>query len=618
MYDLGRLKSKATPEHVDLVKEDKSKELGPEETKRFRSGLGSVLYLAQDRIDIQYASKCLASSMSKPTQQSLKCLKHLILYLAGTANRSTLLPYSTKGKRLITKLNGQEDNDEIPPEESHVVEAYSDSDWGSLKTPEKARRKSTSSGIIVLNGIQVLSFSRTQKATASSSCEAELYALSGTCSEAILIGRLFEFVTGENVRTEIRCDSSSARQWSQRRGIGRLKHVDVRLCQLQDWVRENTISIGTVKTVLNVADLNTKKLTYARRAFLMYFLSQVEYSEGEEIIHTGVDEYERYEQEKKLKEYVSSGQVKDLIRLIQVFSVIKPVTTAIWTKDEDLHSQYSGSTDAMEEVKYSRSEVMMLMTLLVLVIPYIWMAVRKVYSEWTRISMIGMVRINSSSKNYIFHRTTCRYVQGKARNGYFIHLEYDTAVAQGHRPCYVCFPEAKKAQKHDEDDEWELTSESADTTENEGCGKKCTWCKVRKCTRKKPAHVYCSCTECVQEYTEDLWRGQYDKVPEASSSTQGPIGKKGSGTLEYMPPHVNKKGNRPAGQGSKGGRRGRAAMEPVAEEQNGPMLPEGFTQDTPEVEEQPPTYEDSYDMIVDPGTPDSTEERTMGPPDLYL
>ena len=263
LYDLGRLKSKATPEHVDLVKEDKSKELGPEETKRFRSGLGSVLYLAQDRIDIQYASKCLASSMSKPTQQSLKCLKHLILYLSGTANRSTLLPYSTQGKRLIARLNGKEDDEEIPTGTSHVLEAYSDSDWGSVKTPDKARRKSTSSGIIVLNGIQVLSFSRTQKATASSSCEAELYALSGTCGE-------FEFLTGEQVRIEVRCDSSSARQWSQRRGVGRLKHVDGRLCQLQDWVRENIISIGTVKTVLNVADLNAKKLTYARRAFLMY------------------------------------------------------------------------------------------------------------------------------------------------------------------------------------------------------------------------------------------------------------------------------------------------------------------------------------------------------------
>ena len=615
LYDLGRLKSKATPEHVDLVKEDKSKELGREETKRFRSGLGSVLYLAQDRIDIQYASKCLASSMSEPTQQALKCLKHLILYLAGTANRSTLLPYSTRGKRLITKLNGQEDNEEIPPEESHVVEAYSDSDWGSLKTPEKARRKSTSSGIIVLNGIQVLSFSRTQKATASSSCEAELYALSGTCSEAILIGRLFEFLTGESVRTEIRCDSSSARQWSQRRGIGRLKHVDVRLCQLQDWVRENIISIGTVKTVLNVADLNTKKLTYARRAFLMYFLSQVEHSEGEDIVHTGVDEYERYEQEKKLKEYVSSGQVKDLVRLIQVFSVIKPVTAAVWPKEEDLGRQNSESTSAMEEVKYTRSEVMMLMTLLVLLVPYIWMLMRKVYAEWERISMLGKVRINSSSKNFIYQKTSCRFVQGKARHGYFIHLTEQEAISQGYRACYRCYPESRPVHQDDDDDEWEVTSGSTETAESEGCRKKCTWCKVRKCTRKKPDHVYCSCTECIQKYSEDLWRDQYDKVPETSSSNQGPTGKKGSGSLEYMPPSVNQKGNRPAGKGSKSGRRGRAAMEPVVEERNEPVAENGsFTQ---EAEEQPLTYEDSYEA-VDPGTPDSTEERTMGPPDLYL
>ena len=85
-----------------------------------------------------------------------------------------------------------------------------------------------------------------------------------------------------------------------------------------------------------------------------------------------------------------------------------------------------------------------------------------------------------------------------------------------------------------------------------------------------------------------------------------------------MPPSVNQKGSRPATAGEgKGRRRGRAAMEPVREEQEGPMLPEeSFTR---EVEEQPPTEEPTYeDMIVDPGTPDSTEERTLGDPDLYL
>ena len=196
--------------------------------------------------------------MSKPTTQALKCLKHLILYLSGTAARATLLPYTSVGTRLITQLNGSVDM-EITQEAGHVVEAYSDSDWGSLKTPEKARRKSTSSGIIVLNGIQVRH--RRQQPH-----QVVIYALSGTCGEAILVGRLFEFLTEKPVSVEVRCDSSSARQWTQRRGVGRLKHVDVRLCQLQDWVRDNIVKLGTVKTALNVADLNTKKLSYARRA----------------------------------------------------------------------------------------------------------------------------------------------------------------------------------------------------------------------------------------------------------------------------------------------------------------------------------------------------------------
>ncbi|CAE7636561.1 secG [Symbiodinium sp. KB8] len=257
----------------------------------------------------------------------------------------------------------------------------------------------------------------------------------------------------------------------------------------------------------------------------------------------------------------------------------------------------------MEEAKYSRTEVAMIVTVLLLVIPYVLMVAKRIHQEWIRLTMVGKVRINSSSKNYIFHRMSCRYVQGEARNGYLIHLDYDVAVRQGYRPCYVCFPEAKKVQKQtDEDDEWELTSESTENTENEVCSKKCTWCKTCKCTRKKPDHVHCSCTVCIQKYTEDLWRDQYDKVPEPSSSTQGPTGKKGSGTLEYMPPHVNTKGNRPA-QGGKSGRRGRAAMEPVVEERNESTIPElneRLTQGTPEAEEQPQTYEDTYDMLVDP------------------
>ena len=288
----------------------------------------------------------------------------------------------------------------------------------------------------------------------------------------------------------------------------------------------------------------------------------------------------------------------------------------------------------MDDGKYSRNEVAMVVTVLLLIIPYVWMFGKKVYSEWTRISLIGKVRINSSSKNYIFHRTTCSYVQGKARNGYFIHLEYDTAVDQGYRPCYRCFPEAKKVIQYEAEDEgWELASEgsvrSVENPEGEGCRKKCSWCKVKNCTRKKQDHVHCSCTECIQKYAEELWRAQYDKAPGSESSTTPEVV-----SIPQEPRTLYSKGTgkNSNGRGSKGGKRGRAMMEAVAEEQNQPMVQEdSFTPSTYEdhvsLEEmgQRMVPEDIMEMYeehrmnrtrtsdVEPGTPDSTEARTEGP-----
>ena len=207
----------------------------------------------------------------------------------------------------------------------------------------------------------------------------------GPEEKAILVRRLFEFLTETPVSVEVRCDSSSARQWTQRRGVGRLKHVDVRLSQLQDWVRDNIVILGTVKTALNVADLNTKKLTYARRAFLLYHLSQVEYSEGGVFVHTGEDEYERHKQEKKLKEYVGNNQVKNLIRLIQVFSVIRP-STAVWIKGSAETVEASVDNGIMEgmdaEGKFTKFEVIMLIAVILLIAPHVLKHLREDICSW--------------------------------------------------------------------------------------------------------------------------------------------------------------------------------------------------------------------------------------------
>ena len=83
LYDIGNRKFKQVPEHNLLGQLDFSEELDQQKQALFRSGLGVAMYLSQDRIDIQFCVKSLASSMKCPTQQAEESLIQLVLYLAG-------------------------------------------------------------------------------------------------------------------------------------------------------------------------------------------------------------------------------------------------------------------------------------------------------------------------------------------------------------------------------------------------------------------------------------------------------------------------------------------------------------------------------------------------------
>ena len=149
LYNLEGRKAKATPDHALLNQVDLSESLADiseERKQRFRSGFGTLMYLAQDRTDCQYAIKCLSSWLANPTEQGEKCLTHLILYLSGTRNMTFLLPYEKPGAEMIKKINGQQNDNE---ESEHCLEIFCDSDWaGNVST-----RKSTSSCMIFINSI---------------------------------------------------------------------------------------------------------------------------------------------------------------------------------------------------------------------------------------------------------------------------------------------------------------------------------------------------------------------------------------------------------------------------------------------------------------------------------
>ena len=72
-----------------------SEELDEKGKFRFRSAtMGTLLYLSQDRIDLQHSVRHLSQFMSRPTVAADTAVKHVILYLKGAANMGILLGYN--------------------------------------------------------------------------------------------------------------------------------------------------------------------------------------------------------------------------------------------------------------------------------------------------------------------------------------------------------------------------------------------------------------------------------------------------------------------------------------------------------------------------------------------
>ena len=110
-------------------------------------------------------------------------------------------------------------------------------------------RKSTSGGM--LNSVGVKHWSRTQKARALSSGEAEYYAMVTGCAEVLGMQSLAEDL-GWKAEIWLWTDNSAAKAIGNNRGLG-LKWLWV-----QDIVQEGQVKLKTVKGSENVADHLTK------------------------------------------------------------------------------------------------------------------------------------------------------------------------------------------------------------------------------------------------------------------------------------------------------------------------------------------------------------------------
>ena len=107
----------------------------------------------------------------------------------------------------------------------------------------------------------IKSWSSTQKITALSSGEAEYYAIVKGAEQGMGVrSMLIDFQVSEASTRyiEVKEDSSAAKGIASRRGLGKLKHVDIKELWIQEKVHNGDLKITKVPGTINLADALTK------------------------------------------------------------------------------------------------------------------------------------------------------------------------------------------------------------------------------------------------------------------------------------------------------------------------------------------------------------------------
>ena len=172
--------------------------------------------------------------MSSPISEDVAKLRRVARYLINSG-------------RLVQIFKWQED--------LRFIKVYTDSDWaGDSKTA-----KSTSGGCVMYGEHLWKSWASTQQVIATSSGEAELYAVTKGAAQAMgMVSMSLDF--GDVMTATVACDANAAIGIAHRQGLGKLRHINVQYLWLQEKVADKEMKIEKVGANDNLADLLTKAL----------------------------------------------------------------------------------------------------------------------------------------------------------------------------------------------------------------------------------------------------------------------------------------------------------------------------------------------------------------------
>jgi hypothetical protein len=209
--------------------------LAPEQATMFRALSARGNYLSQDRPDINYATKELCREFARPNRNSYGRLKRVGRYLVGKP-------------RVVYRYDWGK-----PEDDNSMLELYVDTDFAGCKET----RRSTSGGHCFLNGSVVKSWSKTQPTISLSSGEAELHGIGAGIAQGLGLQSVARDL-GLEYGIRVHTDATAAIGMCRRRGMGKIRHLDVTDLWIQQKVRSGAVDLVKVAGDVNPADMMTK------------------------------------------------------------------------------------------------------------------------------------------------------------------------------------------------------------------------------------------------------------------------------------------------------------------------------------------------------------------------
>ena len=175
----------------------------------------------------------MCKRLRNPNKKSWRPLVKTVRHIKGSRDLATFMPKA--GKR-------------------DIIEAFLDGD----RACDDLDRKSASGGYLMVGGCRLHSDSRTTEQHALSSGESEIMSMSEVLKEAKLMQCHLEFCGMGLLLIVLHTNADVARAFCHKRGVGRMKHLDVRHCWLQEELEKGNFKVKRVDRKFNTSDMLTR------------------------------------------------------------------------------------------------------------------------------------------------------------------------------------------------------------------------------------------------------------------------------------------------------------------------------------------------------------------------